>query len=214
MGVHGTGPGPDDRSGRSPRAVGRPTRSPALDESDPRRRVVARQIAIAVLKGESNTQIAKSLKISADTVSVYRKSPLFMSMVEAIEERMMAEGVEAVVNDLIRDAPTNVKFIKDVRDGALPDAADRLNVRMRAAEVLLKRQVPQIDENTDRAVQVVISGRLLEQMVRAMRNDGVIESTAETLSLPEPVPQAHMQRVEDFVESYEEPAPVESEEDL
>jgi hypothetical protein len=173
---------------------------PAVD--DPAKRIIARKVAILVARNKSTQEIAAELSISEDRVRTLKKSPLFQEMVQLIEEKIIEHGVNDVVRELLDDAPVNFKFIKDVRDGKVVDNAKDLTVRLRASQMLWDRQVPeQKSENEERTVSLVISGGLLNQMVRGMRNDGGVVDAEVVEALPEAKPVVPMTS-DEFIQRY------------
>jgi len=133
-------------------------------------------------------EISAALEISADRVKSLKRSPLFQEMVSMIEEQVTKSGIADVLKDLVDDAPENLKFVIAVRDGDFDHVdAPILGQRMRAAQWLGDKQLPTQKENLDRAVTVVIGGKLLNQISRAMKNDGVQDAEFEVVEQYQPM---------------------------
>lgn len=119
--------------------------------------------------------IAERCEMSEARLRVLRNSPLFQQLVSEIDERIVETGVKRVVDDLMTDAPRNLKFIQAVRDGD-HDTADPavVNTRLRAADMLWSRQVPKVDgaANAEDGFKLIVTGGMLRQMMEAMQRGG------------------------------------------
>lgn len=136
---------------------------------------LTRRAAVLCAQGaKSDKEIATELKMSEEEVLALRESPMFQQLVVSYGEEMVERGVETVVKELTHDAPRNIRFLKQVRDGDFTDTKDRMDSRLRASKFLLDKQVPNADSAkvSENAIQVVVGGKLLEQMLRALRNAG------------------------------------------
>lgn len=138
-------------------------------QRDQRMRKAALMVAEAKM---TDKEIAAKLEIAPATLTMWKKSPLFREMVSTFADRIIEGGVQGVIDSIMADGPTNISFLKEVRDGRFTDDPKRMSVRLKASEMLFDRQAPKQDKIADNAVKIVIGGRLLGQMVRAMRNDG------------------------------------------
>lgn len=159
-------------------------------------------MAILVARGKGTAEIARELEISEDRVRTLKKSPLFQEMVAIVEEKITEEGVSSVVQSLIDDAPTNINFIREVRDGSIDDKADRLSVRLRAATYLGDKVLPNASgalDQTDRVVSIMLGAGLLSQMQRGMKNDGAVIDVA---ALPAPADKAQVMSPEEFARKH------------
>ena len=153
-----------------------------------------KQGALLVAQGRlSDTEIAAQLGLKRHAVREWKKRDDFRAMVEEFSRQIIAGSVQSVQERLTSDAPRNVQFLADVRDGNFQDDTQRMRVRLRASEALFDRQVPK-HAPADGAIKVVIDQRLLGQMARAMRADGAdVDATIERAVLlpPEDADEAH-----------------------
>lgn len=147
-------------------------RKPA-EADEIREQQLTRKAALLVAEGVlTDKEIASKLGIQPGTLKTWKTSPLFIEMVRNFADRIVDEGVGSIVDKIMADAPANLSFLKDVRDGVVVDNPKSLSVRLRAAELLFDRQVSKKGAETDGAIKVIIGGRLLGQMVQAMKQDG------------------------------------------
>ena len=59
---------------------------------------------------------------------------------------------------MLADTPSNFDFIKGIRDGEIDDEPATLRTRLRAAEVLLERQIPKRgNEAGETGVRIIIN---------------------------------------------------------
>lgn len=188
---------PEDRTGAAQAPPVAETRAERA-ASDPAKRIVARKVAVLVARGKSTAEIATELDLSIDRVRTLKKSPLFQEMVAIIEEKITDEGVSSVVQSLIDDAPTNMKFIREVRDGHAGDDAKLLGVRLRAATYLGDKVLPNASgaaDAADRVINVILGAGLMAQMARGMKNDGAV---IDTVALPAPAAKGAVMSPEEF----------------
>lgn len=127
-----------------------------------------------------------------------------MEMVALIEEKIIETGVGEVVRELLEDAGTNFRWIRDVRDGKVVDNAKDLTVRLKAAGMLWDRQIPnqKNDQNEEKTVSLVISAGLMQQMARGMRNDGQTLDAEFVELLPEAAPPIVPMTSDEFIKQY------------
>lgn len=172
------------------------------DATDPAKRIIARKVALLVARNKGTGEIARELEISEDRVRTLKKSPLFQEMVAIIEEKITEEGVSSVVQGLIDDAPRNMKFIREVRDGEVDVPPAALGVRLRAATYLGDKVVPNASgaaDQADRVVNVILGAGLMAQMARGMKNDGAV---IDAVALPVPARTATPMTPEEFAARY------------
>lgn len=161
-----------------------------LGADEQRERALTRRAALMVAEGtKSNKEIASELNVSLAVLETWRRSPLFMELVDTYADKIEDQGIKSIVADVQEDGPKNLSFLKRTRDGEFSDDKDRMNVRLTASRMLWDKQVPNAGNNvSDGAVQLVVSGKLLGQMLRAMQNDGAIDITPEDIDDHETVP--------------------------
>lgn len=95
----------------------------------------------------SDQDIAAIVGCGDRHVQTLRASPLFRSMVETHKKTIVDVGIKSALDMLTADAPHNVKFLRNVRDGLdIDDDIDRARLRLSAAGMLFERQVPKKSE--------------------------------------------------------------------
>lgn len=147
-----------------------------------REKQLMRRVALMLAEGsKTDKEICRELNISKGALATWKRSPLFLALVDAMGNQIEEKGVKAITDSLMDDAPQNISFIKDVRDGKLVKDNDKhLRNRLTAAKMLLDKQAPNAGDNiSEDARKIVVGGKLLGQMLRAMRNEGVIDVTPE-----------------------------------
>lgn len=172
--------------------------------ADPvREKQLMRRAALMIAEGtRTDKEIARDLNIATGTLSTWKRSPLFLEVVNTYSDQIAEKGVNSIVNDLMNDAPTNLNFLKEVRDGKSFDGRDQTNARLKAAKILFDKQVPNAGNDvSEGALKVIIGGKLLSQMVRAMKNQGVIDVTPEDDDTS--FPMVPVKTHEDFSREYE-----------
>lgn len=154
-----------------------------VGKDEQRERQLIRRAALMVAEGtKGEKEIARELTISVGTLQVLRRSPLFNELVDYFSDEIAERGVQTVVDEIVDDAPRNINFIKNVRDGRFNDKKDRMDSRLRAAKMLLDKQVPNADAKVAEDVaKIVIQGKLLGQMLRSLARDGAIDVTPEEI---------------------------------
>lgn len=98
--------------------------------------------AFLVAAGTPDRAICKKTGVELEALTRLKLSPLFKSFVKEYTEEILDQGINAVLAQLVADAPETIKFFKDVRDGNIDDEDDRLKIRMKAGEVLLQSALP------------------------------------------------------------------------
>jgi len=150
-----------------------------LGKDEKRDHLLTRRAALMAAAGKPDKVITTELGITQGALEVFKESPLWQQLVgtyaDAIEER----GVQSLVDELMADAPKNIRFIKQVRDGQFDENKDRLEFRMRAAKMLLDKQAPNADirAQNESAARIILDGKLLAQILHAMRDVGAIDIT-------------------------------------
>jgi hypothetical protein len=140
-----------------------------------------RQAALLIVQGgKTDKEIARDLNISVATLRVFRDSDLFREQVATISAEVEERGIENITDALTGDTPENLRFVKNVRSGWFADSKERIDIRLKAAKMLLDKQVPNADamRDAENAGRIVLSGKLLGQMLRAMKNSGAIDIDA------------------------------------
>lgn len=152
--------------------------------TDPARQgLLARRAALLLAANKSDKEICAELGISKGTLDVLKKSPLFLESVHNYADTVEKEGLQAIIDDLHADWPKNRDFIKNVRDGVFGDDTKKMDLRLRAAKMLLDKQAPNAGDraNNENAARIILDGKLLGQVLRSLRNVGVIDITPETI---------------------------------
>lgn len=165
--------------------------------NDPlREKQLTRRAALMLAEGSrTDKEICRELNISMGTLQTWKKSALFQELVNVQGDRIEEKGIKAITDSLLEDAPTNISFIKNVRDGVAKDDPRSMRNRLTAAKMLLDKQAPNAgDTITDDARKIIVGGKLLSQMLRAMRNEGVIDVTPED----EDAGRVPVQTIEEF----------------
>jgi hypothetical protein len=188
-----------------------------LGKDQHRDHILTRRAALMVAAGKSDKEITKTLGISASVLAVWRSSPLWATLVEQYASEIDERGVASVVDELMADAPKNLSFIKQVRNGAFDEPRDRMQLRLHAAKLLLDKQVPNADARaqTETAAKIVLDGRVLKQVLTAMREVGVLDITPEAIAAAtaETVPSLIQGKTpEEFAAEYTPPADDDEEE--
>lgn len=183
-----------------------------LGKDAQRETILTRRAALMAAAGKSDKDIAKALDVSLGTLTVWKDSPLWQTLVGQYAEEIEERGVQSVVDDLLADAPKNVNFIKRVRDGNFHDSKDRMQLRMQAAKMLLDKQAPNADTRAqnESAARLILDGKLLSQVLHAMRDVGAIDITPNDIdkATGDPIPQLMGAKTpEEFSESYTPPDP-------
>lgn len=127
----------------------------------------------------TDAEMLAATGLSVQYVDSLRRSPLFIEAIKRYRERLGRDGTRGAQFDLEADARDNVRFIKEARDGKVPDDPRSLRVRMAAAMALLDRQVPKAtneSENTG-GIKIVIDARSIERIEKATREAKAIDVT-------------------------------------
>lgn len=145
---------------------------------------LSRRAALLIAEGKkTDKEIARDLGVSLETLRIWKNSPLFQEHVAAMGDEIHERSMQSIIDDVMSDAPKNISFVKNVRDGYFNDKKDKMDLRLRAAKMLLDKQVPNPNDGvSEDAVKLVIGAKLMDQMVRAMRNSGAIEVDAEEVT--------------------------------
>ena len=143
-----------------------------------------RQAALMIVQGgKTDKEIARDLNMSVATLRVFRDSELFREQVSAISAEVEERGIENIADALTGDAPENLRFVKEVRSGWFADSKERIDLRLKAAKMLLDKQIPSADalRDSENAGRIVINTRMLAQMLRALTNSGAIDVDSKTI---------------------------------
>jgi len=141
--------------------------------------LLTRRAALMAAAGKSDKDISAALDVSTGTLAIWKGSPLWQTLVSQYADEIEERGLKDIVDELLNDAPKNVNFIKQVRDGSFTDAKDKMDLRLRAAKMLLDKQAPNADARAqnESAARIVLDGKLLAQVLHAMRDVGAIDIT-------------------------------------
>lgn len=182
-------------------------------KADPARQgLLARRAALLLAANKTDKEICAELGIAKSTLDVLKKSPLFLESVHNYAETVEKEGLAAIIDDLHADWPKNRDFIKNVRDGVFADDAKKMDLRLRAAKMLLDKQAPNAGDraNNENAARIILDGKLLGQVLRSLRNVGVIDVTPEAIdsATADTITQVVQPKTPDeFADAYEAPDP-------
>lgn len=172
-----------------------------------RDKLLSRRVALLTAAGRTDADICRDLEISVGLLETFRKSPLHRELVATFSDEIEKKTIASVTEELANDAPRNLNFIRNVRDGAFRDTKDRMQLRMQAAKMLLDKQTPNADvkAQNEAAARLIIDGRVLGQVLRAMRNVGVIDVTPEQIENATGIPLLTPKTPEEFAEGYVPP---------
>lgn len=95
----------------------------------------------------TDKDIAERLKFSRARLSVLKRSPLFQTLVTAFKSRIHEKTLDEATRALMDDTPTNIKVLKQLRDGDFVDPKVA-RVQLGAAALLFDRQVPKTVHTT------------------------------------------------------------------
>lgn len=154
-----------------------------LGKEPEREQLLTRRAALMAAAGKRDKDIAKALEVSVGTIAVWKNSPLWQTLVGQYSDEIEERGIGDVVAELLSDAPKNLRFVKKVRDGHFQDTKDRMQLRLQAAKMLLDKQAPNADirAQNESAARIVLDGKLLSQVLHAMRDVGAIDVTPEAI---------------------------------
>lgn len=141
-----------------------------------------RLVALMTAAGMAPKEIARQIpSLSTRRVNQILASPLAKVLVDQLAKQITEEGVRSVADRLAADAPKNLDFIIDVRDGKFDGTEpDDMNHRKWAAGALLDRQAPKRTESTnENTLRIVVEGPEREYI------EGVCEEIGEPLARPQ-----------------------------
>lgn len=146
-----------------------PTRDPLRKDQ------LTRRAALLIAEAQmTDDEIASAVGVSKSMLKTWKKSPLFKELVAQMGAKIIDEGVKSITDRIMDDAPQNLSFLQRTRDGEFHDEEKRMGVRLQAAKMLFDRQAPTSQGSTQAAVGIVINARLMNQVARAMKNDGMV----------------------------------------
>lgn len=148
-----------------------------------------RLAAVLIAEGKlSMKEISERVNMPLSRLRTLKNSPLFQEMVGVVEDKVVESGIQKVVEDLMDDAPQNLSFVKDVRDGKHDDVVPAtMGNRLRASDMLMKRQLPVITAEEDGGAKIILPAGLVQQMMGALTGAGIKPPIDVT---PEPTKQA------------------------
>lgn len=182
-------------------------RTSELGKDPSRDRLLSRRVALLTAAGRTDKQICDDLEVSQGVLETMRKSPLHRELVATFGEELEQKQITSIAEEIANDAPRNLNFIKQVRDGEFTDPKDKMQLRMQAAKLLLDKQTPNADvkAQNEAAARLIIDGRVLGQVLRAMKNVGVIDVTDRDIESATGIPLLTAKTPEQFEESYAPP---------
>ena len=168
--------------------------------------LLTRKIALMIAANKSDKEITDSLDVSQGVLDILRGSPLFEELITAYSSEIEDRGLRSIIDELDSDAPANLNFIRGVRDGNFTEPRDRMDARLSAAKMLLDKQAPNADARVqnERAAHVIIDGRVLSQVLRSLRNVGVLDITPEEIETAtgESLPRLMGKTPDDYAADY------------
>lgn len=187
-----------------------------LDDS--RTKLLARRAALLMASGKTDGEVATELGVSRAVLDVLKASPLFQVSVDQYDKEIQRIGVESITEDLRNDFPANRDFIRDVRDGKYDEVPkDRVQLRLQAAKMLLDKQAPNAAEKAanESAARLILDGRMLGQVLRAMKNAGALDVTTDEIeeATGETLLRIEGKTTEEFAAKYAEEAELASAEE-
>lgn len=143
-----------------------------------------RLMALCVASGMKQRDIAKQLGVTETTVSIVVNTPLFRALVDQHRKQIAAEGARNVIDTIMADGATNVRFLQDVRDGAVDDAD--VGDRVRASGMLLDRQAPKRTESDSTKTMIFrVEGDVRQRIESAIDEDEPIDvESSAAFTLP------------------------------
>lgn len=184
----------------------------ALGTNPQRDEMLTRRAALMAAGGKSDKEIGAALGVSQGTLDVWRGSPLWQTLVATYADEIEERGVQSLVDELLADGPENLSFIRKVRDGNFDDKKEKMDLRLRAAKMLLDKQAPNADTRAqnESAARIILDGKLLGQVLNAMRDVGVLDITPGAIekATGDVIPQLLGAKTpEQFAEAYTPPDP-------
>lgn len=166
-------------------------------------------LAILIAIGQKKKDAAKALQMSYNRVCTISQSPMFKALVQEHQRLIARRGFDSAVNKLLLDAPENIDFIKEVRDGLFEGAdAEHLRIRMSAAGLLLDRQVSKKQETTSTHTETkrfLVEDRRRSEIEQDLEDAGQAIDAEFTrvapLALPEPALQ--VRSLDEAIAAYE-----------
>jgi len=126
------------------------------------------QAAALLAAGEMpDGEVARRVGMNPNWLSQLKKRPDFQALVERYQERVVEGTLERVRKNLERDAPRNLRFLTETRDGNFADDEKAMGVRLRASQILFDRQVPKRDEVERGGVTIVINQEAVKRLEKA-----------------------------------------------
>ena len=126
------------------------------------------QAALLVAQGElTNAQVAERVGLSEQRFYKVKARRDFQALVERYRERMLAGTADQIKKELMADAPRNLRFLKETRDGDFKDDEKVMGSRLKASQMLFDRQVPKRDEAEVGGVTIVINADVAERIKKA-----------------------------------------------
>ena len=112
--------------------------------------------------------IAKETGMSPENIYRLRGTKMYLAVRHGYAEEIIEKGVSESMAHIVADAPKNVEFLKDLRDGEFDsDDLDRMKMRFEASKELLSHQHPkQTKQTTDSTHRFVIEDSRRLQMMR------------------------------------------------
>lgn len=114
-------------------------------------------LAFMDARGDSVRTMATATGLTQQAIFRLRRMPLYIALKAEHIEHIIEHGMKEAIAHLISDAPANLAFVKQIREGDWDDDPDRMKLRLEAARELLGHQFPkksQVEGNVNHAVRV------------------------------------------------------------
>lgn len=130
-------------------------------------------VALMVIGGATNVEIATALDFHPTRIAAIRSSPLFQALVDQHRRELQARTVGGVIDLILGEGLASVEALVRLRDGA-----ENESVQRSAASDLLDRnpQVARITREDHRAeTRVIFDTESLRRLANAVAEDGGID---------------------------------------
>lgn len=119
--------------------------------------------------------IAKETGVTTSLISRLRGTRLYLALRAQYAEEIIDKGMKEATAHLMTDAPENIRFLRDLRDGELDDCdADARRDRLAAARELLGIQFPKKTESkSDSTHRFILEAPRREKLLTDCTEAGV-----------------------------------------
>lgn len=152
---------------------------PASAELPPKKLKHAQQwAAFLVAAGTPDRKICRKTHLTDDQLSRMKIMPLFKSLVREYTDEIVEQGFDVVLAQLLAEAPNNIQFLKDVRDGVIDDDPDNIKLRLEATKLLM---APTVEKRQKIEAKTTHSYKLPPG-----RREAIDIDVVESVALPHP----------------------------